>query len=95
MNFLIALLILIAYVVIHAHKAKLSPLAWVKSNIMTTAVAAVVVIGVALIPKPMLEAVAAWYVTPLLVALALKWGAVSIISNAFTVVSAWVKDLLK
>ncbi len=94
MNFLFALIILVAYVIIHARKADISPLQWVKSNAVTTICAAVIVIGVSIVPKAVLEAVAAWYVTPILVALALKWGAVSVISNLFTAAGKWVSTFL-
>ncbi len=91
MNALFALLILIAYVLIHAKKAKLSPLEWLKANVLTTVCAAAILLGSLLVPKSVLMAVASWVGTPMLLALALKWGVVSVVSNLFTMVSAFVK----
>lgn len=92
LSLLFALAVIGAYIYFNSHKAKMQPWPWVKANVMTTVVACIVVIGVAIVPKPVIQAISAWYVTPILVALCLKWGVVSLISNGFTFVSNWFKN---
>lgn len=91
MNTVFALIILIAYVVIHAKKEKVHAIDYAKKNWLSLACAAAILIGIALVPKPVLMAVATWFGTPFLLALALKWGVVSVATNFFNMIASWVK----
>lgn len=91
MNTVFALILLIAYAVIHARKEKIHVIDWAKKNWLALACSAAILIGIALIPKPVLMAFATWFGTPFLLALALKWGVVSVVSNAIRIAGAWIK----
>lgn len=91
MNTVFALIILIAYAVIHARKEKVHPIDYAKKNWLSLSCSAAILIVIALIPKPVLMAIATWFGTPFLLALALKWGVVSVVANAIRIVGAWIK----
>lgn len=90
-NSLFALAILVAYVVIHANKEHVHPIEWAKKNWLTVVCGAAILFVSLLVPKPVLMSAATWVGTPILMAAALKWGAVSVISNLFNIVKGFFK----
>lgn len=89
MNIALSLLVLVVYVLVHAHKSGTSILEWIAANKMTVIVAGGLLIGVALLPKVITGTLVILYVLPLLN----TWGIVSAVSNLFTVVEGWIKKL--
>jgi len=85
MNYLIALIVLIAYAVIHAHKTGTPVLEWVKTNKFTMIAAAGIMLLTILLPKVMTGALIAVYVLPIL----MSWGITSTVSNALSVLEKW------
>lgn len=90
LNILFALAIIIAYIVIHAKKAKVDAIEWAKANKMTVLAAAVVLGLVLFMPKVLTGTLIVVYVLPLVN----TWGIISFISNLFTTAEGWVKKLL-
>lgn len=90
-NSLFALAILVAYVVIHANKENMRPDKWAVKNWLMVACGAAILGASLLLPEPVKMAAMQWVGTPMLFALAMKWGAVSVISNLFHIVKGFFK----
>lgn len=89
MNIILALLVLIAYVLFRAHKAKQSPLSWIVDNKFTVIAAGAVMIASAVLPKVLSGALIVTYVLPIVN----LQGIISTISHVFTAVEDFFKKL--